>query len=178
MSKKQKNAKKSSLYKILSAVIVIILALGGYLMSETGNDPADMPASGQSAQQKDEAEQTDARDAMRYTDENADEYEDSPEIVVSGESRYDYYLTFYSEKLLNQHYEKHGEDMGFDSPKEYEEAANRVVYNEETMHKTEKEDGDDVYYLEDTNEFVIVSTDGYIRTYFLPDDGIDYFNRQ
>ena len=37
---------------------------------------------------------------------------------------------------------------------------------------------DNVYYLESTNEFVIVSTDGYIRTYFKPNDGIDYFNRQ
>ena len=31
---------------------------------------------------------------------------------------------------------------------------------------------------EETNEFVVVSTDGYIRTYFNPSDGIDYFNRQ
>ena len=31
---------------------------------------------------------------------------------------------------------------------------------------------------ESTNEFVIVSTDGYIRTYFKPSDGIEYFKRQ
>ncbi len=42
----------------------------------------------------------------------------------------------------------------------------------------DKEDGDDVYYLESTNEFVIVSTDGYIRTYFYPSNGKDYFDRQ
>ena len=68
--------------------------------------------------------------------------------------------------------------MGFDSPAAYEKAANDVIFNEKTLHKTEKEDGDSVYYLEETNEFVIVSTNGYIRTYFLPDDGIGYFNRQ
>ena len=28
------------------------------------------------------------------------------------------------------------------------------------------------------DEFVIVSTDGYIRTYFKPEDGIAYYNRQ
>ena len=39
-------------------------------------------------------------------------------------------------------------------------------------------DGDDVYYLEEKNGFVIVSVDGYIRTFFYPDDGLDYFNRQ
>ena len=57
-------------------------------------------------------------------------------------------------------------------------SASDVVNNPESLHKTEKEDGDDVYYLKDTNEFVIVSTDGYIRTYFYPRDGIEYFERQ
>ena len=44
--------------------------------------------------------------------------------------------------------------------------------------KIEEEDGDDVYYIESTNEFVVVSKDGYLRTYFYPSDGLDYFNRQ
>lgn len=85
---------------------------------------------------------------------------------------------FRNEKLLQEHYEKHGIDMGFDSASSYEEAAGLVVMNEEALHKTEKEDGDDVYYLEETNEFVVVSTDGYIRTYYCPEDGKDYFERQ
>ena len=86
--------------------------------------------------------------------------------------------TFRNENLLNQHYEKHGIDMGFSSAEEYEDAASAVVNNPSALHKTEAEDGDDVYYVESTNEFVIVSTDGYIRTYFNPDAGIDYYNRQ
>ena len=60
----------------------------------------------------------------------------------------------------------------------YLAGANKVVSSSNVLHKTEAEDGDDVYYLEETNEFVIVSTDGYIRTYFKPEDGIDYYNRQ
>ncbi len=87
-------------------------------------------------------------------------------------------LVFRSEKYLNDHYQKHGIEMGFSSAEEYQEAAAAVVNNKNALHKTEAEDGDDVYYLEDTNEFVIVSTDGYIRTYFNPDAGIDYYNRQ
>lgn len=87
-------------------------------------------------------------------------------------------LEFRSEQLLLEHYEKHGVEMGFDSAKEYEEAASRVASDSEALHKTEKEDGDDVYYLEETNEFVIVSKDGYLRTYFEPEDGIKYFERQ
>lgn len=42
--------------------------------------------------------------------------------------------------------------MGFTSAEEYEKAAARVPNNPAVLHKTEKEDGDDVYYVEATNE--------------------------
>lgn len=87
-------------------------------------------------------------------------------------------LHFRNANLLEQHYQKHGIDMGFDSAEEYEKAAAAVPFNPEALHKTEAEDGDDVYYIESTNEFVVVSTDGYLRTYFNPDRGKDYFDRQ
>ena len=86
--------------------------------------------------------------------------------------------TFRSKDQLEDHYQKHGVEMGFGSAEEYQQAANRVISDPDTLHKPEAEDGDDVYYLERTNEFVIVSKAGYIRTYFYPSDGIDYFNRQ
>ena len=86
--------------------------------------------------------------------------------------------TFRNEKLLKSHYEKHGIEMGFSTEEEYQTAASLVVNNPKALHKKEKEDNDDVYYLEETNEFVIVSTDGYIRTYFNPNSGIEYYNRQ
>ena len=85
---------------------------------------------------------------------------------------------FRNRDLLESHYEKHGKEMGFSSSKEYEMSASDVVNNPESLHKTEKEDGDDVYYKENTNEFVVVSTDGYILTYFNPDSGKKYFDRQ
>lgn len=87
-------------------------------------------------------------------------------------------ITFRNEYLLDQHYDKHGIEMGFDSAEEYELAAYRVIINPNALHKIEAEDGDDVYYVEETNEFVVVSQDGYIRTYFNPNAGIDYYNRQ
>ena len=86
--------------------------------------------------------------------------------------------TFRNEKLLKSHYEKHGIEMGFSTEEEYQTAASLVVNNPKVLHKKEKEDNDDVYYLEETNEFVIISTDGYIRTYFNPNSGIEYYNRQ
>ena len=85
---------------------------------------------------------------------------------------------FRNEKLLNEHYEKHGIEMGFASAEEYQAAASAVITNPDSLFKIEADDGDGVYYLEATNEFVILSTDGYIRTYFLPSSGKAYFDRQ
>lgn len=86
--------------------------------------------------------------------------------------------TFRNSKLLNEHYDKHGKEMGFKSAKEYEKAACDVINNPAALYKTEKEDGDHVYYIVATNEFVVLSKDGYIRTYFLPSSGKAYFDRQ
>lgn len=103
--------------------------------------------------------------------QNSDKDDDESSAVSSD-------LRFRNDNLLNSHYKKHGIDMGFTSAEEYQQAAAQVVSNPSALHKTEKEDGDDVYYVESTNEFVIVSQDGYIRTYFNPDRGIDYYNSQ
>ncbi len=84
---------------------------------------------------------------------------------------------FRTQELLETHYYKHGKEMGFEDEKSYVEAANRVIVDPESLHKT-PDDGDDVYYLESTNEFVVVSEDGYIRTYFSPDSGKRYYDRQ
>lgn len=90
------------------------------------------------------------------------------------------YVEYYfrNEDLLEQHFKKHGMEMGFESMEAYEAAASAVVYHPDVLTKTEAEDGDYVYYVEETNEFVIISPDGYIRTYFNPSAGIEYFNRQ
>lgn len=100
-------------------------------------------------------------------------------ISVEAESEeFEQLYYFRSKKLLESHYEKHGIDMGFATPEEYETAASAVIQSPEALYKTEKEDGDGVYYIEATNEFAVLSTDGYIRTYFLPDAGKNYFDRQ
>ena len=85
---------------------------------------------------------------------------------------------FRSKKLLNEHFEKHGIEMGFADTKEYVAAANDVIKDPESLHKIEKEDGDDIYYRERDNAFVVVSTDGYIRTFFYPNGGKKYYDRQ
>ncbi|MBP5268907.1 MAG: hypothetical protein J6Z29_10160 [Ruminococcus sp.] len=99
------------------------------------------------------------------------------EDSISDNNEYTEYW-FRTKKQRDQHYEKHGIEMGFANADEYRKAASDVVNDPTALHKTEKEDGDDVYYIEDTNEFVVVSKDGYLRTYFNPDKGKDYYDRQ
>lgn len=89
-----------------------------------------------------------------------------------------YVYTFRSAEALQEHFEKHGAEFGYASAEEYLAGANRVIASPEALHKLEAEDNDDVYYLESTNEFVIVSTKGYLRTYFKPSDGKAYYDRQ
>jgi len=86
--------------------------------------------------------------------------------------------SFRSDKLLTEHYNKHGIEMGFEDKESYQKAASDVINNKEALSKREKEDNDYVFYIEDTNEFVILSEDGYIRTYFLPSAGKSYYDRQ
>ncbi|MCR5108554.1 MAG: zinc-ribbon domain containing protein [Lachnospiraceae bacterium] len=113
-------------------------------------------------------------DAEAVVDDKADEIENVDlDIDIEGIT-----FSFRNYARLNEHYEKHGEEMGFESAKEYEAAADKVIHDPKSLHKIEKEDGDYVFYLESTNEFVILSPDGYIRTYFNPNSGIDYYNRQ
>lgn len=138
--------------KILIIVAVLMILIFAYFMSKANN------SEGENSEK---------------TTENKTETT-TETILSSTEDEY----TFRNNNRRDEHYEKHGKYMGFDDAEEYEEAASDVVNNPESLHKTEKEDGDDVYYLKDSNEFVIVSPDGYIRTYFNPDDGIAYYNRQ
>ena len=116
--------------------------------------------------------------ATNYSKNTIEQAEHTVESAdnVNSASTTDY--RFRNDDLLVQHYEKHGIEMGFASKEEYEAAASRVVNDSRALHKLEAEDGDDVYYIEETNEFVIVSKDGYIRTYLNPDSGKKYFDKQ
>ena len=83
---------------------------------------------------------------------------------------------FRKAQYLTEHFQKHRGDFTYATEGEYLQGANNVISNPNALHKLEAEDGDDVYYIESTREFVIVSTDGYIRTYFKADR--DYYDRQ
>lgn len=167
------NKKRNGLTTIFA---LIILLIGGYFGGDQLLDQrADAPLEDSTVISEE------------YTEDYYEEIEEEPtevseeafeEVSVQEDENWEPSYRFRSKSLLNSHYEKHGEEMGFESAIAYEEAASKVAENENSLHKVEEEDGDYVYYLESTNEFVIVSTDGYIRTYFYPEDGLDYYNRQ
>ncbi len=83
---------------------------------------------------------------------------------------------FRKAEYLTEHFQKQGAEFPKATEEEYLLGANNVIQNPNALHKLEAEDGDDVYYVESTGEFVVVSTDGYIRTYFIA--ALDYYNRQ
>ena len=112
-----------------------------------------------------------ATKAPEVTDAPTEAPTEEPEIELTN-------YWFRTKALRDSHFEKHGIEMGFETPEDYIKAANMVICNPDALHKLEAEDGDHVYFLEETNEFVVLSQDGYIRTYYIADGGIDYFNRQ
>jgi len=155
--------KNSKMYKILGGIVTVVAIVFYIYISINSNNSEDVN------------ESSETESSMQVADSTEPS---SSKEEASSKNDVDTNLIFRNKELLDQHYEKHGIEMGFKSAEEYLEAANKVLENEDTLHKVEAEDSDDVYYLEETNEFVVVSKDGYIRTYFNPSDGIDYFNRQ
>lgn len=129
-----------------------------------------------------ETEETTATTELTKTEVITEETTESDEIFNDYDDNIDVQYNFRTKKQLNQHFEKHGSEFDdifeYETAEEYEQGASDVINNPDALYKTEQEDGDGVYYIESTNEFVILSTDGYIRTYFRPRDGINYFNRQ
>ena len=179
MAQNSGNKKKSSLYYVVAALFLILSgALGGNQFDETvqDNQVSDVTVESQVSDNEHADIQDENTGETETVHESTDETEIPSEEVALEDVEIVY--TFRYRDNLESHYEKHGIEMGFDSPEEYLAAANKALADPDILHKIEAEDGDDVYYLEKTNEFIVVSTDGYIRTYYYPTDGIDYFNRQ
>ncbi|MDO4489887.1 MAG: hypothetical protein Q4B85_02260 [Lachnospiraceae bacterium] len=184
----------------LGALLLILLMAGSVLLGCTGrNETVDVQIVSASAvenreapavePEEDPAQESSTEPTKEFAEEPTEEPTKEPEAQPAAEPAVEpaaepveesvlqqYY--FRNAKLLKQHYEKHGIEMGFASKEEYEAAASAVITNPNALHKKEKEDNDEVYYVEETNEFAVLSDDGYIRTYFWPNAGIKYYNRQ
>lgn len=162
---------KNKINPVVYGILVVIAAAGALLFG--GKDaPSEAPVTTAAVTLTEAV--TEAVSSVQEA--TAAAAEETTTVTEAAAEYIDYY--FRNQSTLDSHYEKHGIEMGFSSAKEYEAAASDVANSPDALHKTEKEDGDDVYYIEATNEFVVVSTDGYIRTYFLPSGGKAYFDRQ
>ncbi len=166
--KKRNNAKAAltGLIIILAVMLSVMLVCTG-----CGKKSGSMAEEGTTQSLPTETIQTEQTTTVEQTETTQAEQIETTQAAKTA-------YKFRNYDLLKSHYKKHGKYMGFDSPEEYLAAANAVIANPEALTKTEKEDGDMVFYVEDTNEFVVLSTDGYIRTYFYPDSGKRYFDRQ
>lgn len=86
-------------------------------------------------------------------------------------------ITFESPELLTSHYEKHQGEFGDITEAEYLDKANQL-YREALSDDVEqimRSDESISKYKFSTNEFLVVTKDGKIRTYFKPVDGADYW---
>ena len=83
---------------------------------------------------------------------------------------------FKSATLLNNNFIAYGKAMGYRTADEYESGAVSVIGNEDALYKVDHAGGCEIYYIVESNEYVEVSDDGYIRAYFKPESGKEYFD--
>ena len=133
---------------------------GGDMDTPSGESAADMPESAADMSES----VADMPESAADMPESAADMPESVEAILGDVQSAQWVETpqvqlysFRNERLLNQHYEKHGIEMGFATIEEYVAAANAVINHPDVLHKQEAEDNDDVYFLEATNEFVVVS---------------------
>lgn len=198
----KKNGKKLGILGTLIVIVLyIVLAKAGLIVPESGGGNESTPTSlaventqkpestkAPTITEEPEAEVTDAPEVTKEpvvtaTPKPTDTPKPTKEPVITEvpTEEPEIELTNYwfrTKKLRDSHFEKHGIEMGFETPEAYIEAANKVICNPKALHKLEAEDNDHIYFIEETNEFVVLSQDGYIRTYYIASGGIDYFNRQ
>ncbi len=90
---------------------------------------------------------------------------------------------FANDRFLDEHWRKHGlnpeEFRPTLSREEYLKAAqNFFALKRSEVEIKERPNGDVLRYRISTNEFGVLSSRKVIRTYFRPDSGIRYWNRQ
>ncbi len=68
--------------------------------------------------------------------------------------------------------------MGFATQADYLRAAQALVRGGPGVEALTRDGGDTLFYRTATGEFAVLSNRGVIRTYFKPDDGPRYWERQ
>ena len=87
----------------------------------------------------------------------------------------------FNKKSLDNHFYDHGKDMGFDSKESYKQHAIKFANTVDKKNCTSfvySKTGSTYKYNKVTNEFAIITKDGYVVTYFKPKEVYDYYKKQ
>lgn len=84
--------------------------------------------------------------------------------------------SFKNNEELKEHFIKHGRECNCKTPKKYLKIANKIIKSKKSLKKSEKEDGDLVFYNNKTRGIVFLSSKGFVRSFYIAD--LDYFKRQ
>lgn len=87
-------------------------------------------------------------------------------------------LNFATQERLNEHFNKHASEFGYRNPDEYLQGARKLISAGQEVLTHSRSDGDKLFYDPGKNEFAVLSARGYIRTYFKPNSGYQYWQRQ
>lgn len=86
-------------------------------------------------------------------------------------------IEFETPESMQKHYAKHGEEYGDISIESYVSLANELVNvpASDDVEKIVRSDGSTAIYRFSTNDFLVVTKDGSIRTFFKPESGKEYW---
>lgn len=103
----------------------------------------------------------------------------NPNGIATDNINYPYAKKF-NQSTLMKHYNDHGDDVGADSALDYQEMAIEFAndVNNVTHDSFVDKHGSTYKFSYETNEFVIVKSDGTVITYFIPEKGEGYWNEQ
>ena len=86
----------------------------------------------------------------------------------------------FNKKTLTQHFHDHGQQMGCNSKESYAAHAVSFANNVDRVNCVSFIDkhGSTYKYNKATNTLAVITSDGYVITYYKPKDGYDYYKKQ
>ena len=89
-------------------------------------------------------------------------------------------VRFETPEKMQKHYDKHIDKYGNISISEYIALAHELVNAQDTddIERIVRSDESTAIYRFSTNDFLVITKDGYIRTFFKPDDGEAYWREE
>lgn len=104
--------------------------------------------------------------------------EPTPGATTTSTATPDAAAPHFGKQHLEEHFQKHGAEVGASSKEDYQAKAQTLVKGGAGVDTLKQKDGDTCFFKESTGEFAVLSDKNIIRTYFRPKDGRKYFERQ